>query len=379
MEANAMAANLVSLIMQFITPSMISKMATTLGLDRDEAQKAIGVSVPAILAGFANAATKPDGGQKLSNALAQQSGFLDQMKTAIGSGGEKALADNGAGLLSSLLGGGAMSALSGAVGRYAGIDANSSKSLLGFLGPIVAGVVGQQQSSAGLDAKGLTNLLMSQKDQIAAAMPSGFASLLGGTGLLDGLGDTWLRGSAAASSAAGRASDMSGYAAANAANTARATTNVWPWALGIIALAGLGWFFLGRDTSQIVAERPAPVTRSGDTMGAGAPDARLTDLTAELTSSVSAVRSALQGMTDPASAQAALPKLAQATAQFDTIGDAASQLPPNARREIASYVERSMPMLNQLCDKVLATPQTAALAKPAIDALRAKLAALSRS
>lgn len=375
-----MAANLVSLIMQFITPSMISKMASTLGLDRDEAQKAIGVSVPAILAGFANAATKPDGGQKLSNALAQQSGFLDQMKTAIGSGGEKTLADSGAGMLSSLLGGGAMSALSGAVGRFAGIDAGTSKSLLGLLGPIVAGVVGQQQRSAGLDAKGLTNLLASQKDQIAAAMPSGFASLLSGTGLLDGLGDAWLRGSAAASSAAGRASDASGYAVANAANTARATTNVWPWALGIIALAGLGWFFLGRDANETVAERPlAPINRPGDTMGAGTPDARLTDLTAELTSSVSAVRSALQGMTDPAATQAALPKLAQATAQFDTIGDAASQLPPDARREIASYVERSMPMLNQLCDKVLATPQTAAMAKPAIDALRTKLAALSRS
>ena len=63
-----MAANLVSLIMQFITPSMMSKMASTLGLDRDDVQKAIGVSVPAILAGFANVATKPDGGQQLSNA-----------------------------------------------------------------------------------------------------------------------------------------------------------------------------------------------------------------------------------------------------------------------------------------------------------------------
>ena len=40
--------------MQFITPSMMSRMASTLGLDRDDVQKAIGVGVPAILAGFAN-------------------------------------------------------------------------------------------------------------------------------------------------------------------------------------------------------------------------------------------------------------------------------------------------------------------------------------
>ncbi len=373
-----MAANLVSLIMQFITPSMMSKMASTLGLDRDEVQKAIGVSVPAILAGFANVATKPDGGQQLSNAMAQQSGFLDQLKNTIGSGGEKALADKGTSMLSSLLGSGGMSALSGAVGRFAGIDPSASKSLLGMLGPIVAGVVGQQQRSAGLDSKGLTNLLTSQKDAIAAAMPSGFASLLGGTGLLDGLGDTWLRGGAAAASAAGRgASDVSSYATGNAA---RATMNLWPWAIGIAALAGLGWYFLSHENNEIVAERPpASVTRTGETMGAGAPDAKLTDLTAELTSSVRNVRAALVDMTDPIAAQAALPKLTQATAQFDNISNAASQLPPNARKEIASYVERSMPGLNQLCDKVLASPQTAELAKPAINALRAKLEALSRS
>jgi hypothetical protein len=208
-------------------------------------------------------------------------------------------------------------------------------------------------------------------------MPSGFANLLGGTGLLDGLGDTWTRGAEAASSAANRASDISNYATGDAA---RATINLWPWAIGIAALAGLGWLFLSRDSSQTVAERPmAPVTRAGETMGAGAPDARLTDLTTELTTSVRNVRSALQNMTDPISAQAALPKLAQATAQFENINTAASQLPPNARREISSYIERSMPGLNQLCDKVLETPQTAELVKPAINALRAKLEALTRS
>ena len=58
---------------------------------------------------------------------------------------------------------------------------------------------------------------------------------------------------------------------------------------------------------------------------------------------------------------------------------AASQLPPNARKEISFYVVRSMPALNQLCDKVLASPEAAPLAKPAIDALRVRLEELSRS
>ena len=373
-------ANIVSQVMQFITPSMISRIASALGLDRDDAQKAIAAGVPAILAGFANAASKPDGGQLLSNALAQQSGTLDQLKNAIGSGAEKAVTEKGMGLLSSLMGGGASSALAGAVGRFAGLDANTSKSLLGLLGPIVAGVVGQQQRSAGLDAKGLASLLTSQKDQIAAAMPPSFANLLGGTGLLEGLGDSWSRSAATASKAAERVSDdISGYATANAAQTARATANIWPWALGVAALLGLGWLIFSHDDSQTVAERPAaPPTRTSETVGAGTPD-RLTDLTAELTSSVSAVRSALDGMTDPASVRAALPQLQQATDRLEVIGNSASQLPPNARKEISFYVVRSMPALNQLCDKVLATPEAAPLAKPAIEALRVRLDALSKS
>jgi hypothetical protein len=55
------------------------------------------------------------------------------------------------------------------------------------LAPLVMGTIGQQQGSRGLDASSITNLLNSQKDNIAAAIPSGFGRLLGGTGLLDSL------------------------------------------------------------------------------------------------------------------------------------------------------------------------------------------------
>jgi hypothetical protein len=119
-----------------------------------------------------------------------------------------------------------------------------------------------------------------------------------------------------------------------------------------------------------------PVPR--ETTGAGVSDQKLTDLAAELTTSVSATRSTLQGISDPVSARAALPKLQQASTQFESIGKAVSQLPPNARREVSSVVTRSMPMLNQLFDRVLATPQTAELTKPAIEALRAKLTTLAK-
>ena len=44
-----MATNLVSAVMQFLTPDMIAKIASALGIDRSIAQKAIGGAVPALL------------------------------------------------------------------------------------------------------------------------------------------------------------------------------------------------------------------------------------------------------------------------------------------------------------------------------------------
>ena len=59
---------------------------------------------------------------------------------------------------------------------------------------MVVGALGQQQRSGGLDANGLANLLSSQKDQIAAAMPSGLANMMGARGMLDALDGSLRRG-----------------------------------------------------------------------------------------------------------------------------------------------------------------------------------------
>ena len=103
------------------------------------------------------------------------------------------------------------------------------------------------------------------------------------------------------------------------------------------------------------------------------------DVSADLTASVDTVRKTLQGITDPASARAALPKLQQATERLDKINSLAAQLPPSSRKELASLVEASMPALNRLCDQALSNPQIAGLAKPAIDALRARLQMLAQA
>jgi hypothetical protein len=125
-------------------------------------------------------------------------------------------------------------------------------------------------------------------------------------------------------------------------------------------------------------ERPQLADGTTTTVGSRAP-ITAADLNRELTSSVGAARTALLSMTDPASARVALPNLQQAASQIDKISALADQLPPSARQSIAATIKPTMTSLNQMFDKILASPELAAIAKPTIDSLRSKLAALSQA
>ena len=66
-----MAVNLVSLVLQFLTPDMVGRIATTLGFDRSKVQSALSGAVPALLAAFNDVAAQPGGAQKLADAARQ--------------------------------------------------------------------------------------------------------------------------------------------------------------------------------------------------------------------------------------------------------------------------------------------------------------------
>ncbi len=382
-----MATNLVSVVMQFLTPDMIAKIASALGLDRSVAQKAIGGAVPALLASLADVASTPNGARQLSSTLAQQQpGSLESLKSLIGGSGQNTLAETGSSMLSGLFGGGALDAMAQSVGKFAGVDAGSGKSIVGMLGPVVLGALGQQQRSAGLDASGLASLLGSQKDQIAAAVPSGLADQLSAAGLIDRAAGGLHSGAAAASAAGSRIASASERTFAGASQAAYATTRTamsqWPyWLVGLAVLGGLAWFALGRPGGETVAERPATMQPTTGTVGMAPADLTVggMNLANQVTSSVGALRSVLPGITDVASAQAALPKLREATAQLNEVSNLAAKLSPEGKSALAKMIAAATPAINQMCDKVLATPGVGDIAKPAIDELRGRLDTLSRA
>jgi Bacterial protein of unknown function (DUF937) len=362
-----MAINLVSLVMQFLTPDMIGRIASAFGLDRNNVQTAIGAAVPGLLAGFSGVAAQPGGPQKLVDAARQQSGALGNLANMIGAGGQTSLIENGSQMLSSLLGGRSQTALAGAVGKYAGLAQGASGSLLGMLAPVVMGTIGQQQGTRSIDAGGIANLLSSQKDNIAAALPAGFANLLAGTGLLDPLGGVARTATAGASQTA-RVTTSAARAIGDRGQ--RALSLKWLyWLIPLLAILAVLIYLFARPTEEVVVQPGVPAIPSLTVGGL--------DIRKEVTDSITNLRTALAGVTDAASAQAALPKLQAVTDQIDKVDGLLGQLSPEQRKVLAGVVNPLMPSLNQLFDKVLAIPGVAELLKPTIDALRAQLTVLT--
>jgi hypothetical protein len=365
-----MATNLVSLVMQFLTPDMVGRIATALGFDHNKVQSAINGAVPALLAAFNDVATQPGGAQKLADAVRQQTGSLENFASMLGAGGQSSLLDRGSQLLSSLVSGRDQNALIGAISKFTGLGQGVSGSLLGMLAPIVMGTIGQHQSATrALDANGIANLFASQKDNIAAALPSGFGSLLSGTGLLNSLGDTARTTTAAGNeatrtaTAAAGAVGQSGQRAADAA----AASNWLYWLIPIAAAAALLVYFAARPTEEVVQQ--------GMNQAQNAP-APGVDIGKQVANNIASVRATLDGVTDVSSAQAALPKLKEATAQIDKTDSAVGQLSAEQRKLIAAVINPLMPAFNQVCDKVLAIPGVAEVLKPSVNTLKAKLTAL---
>src|SRR3954464_15959288 len=129
-----MATNLISVVMQFLTPDMIAKIASALGLDRNVTQKAIRGAIPALLASFADVASSPNGARQLTNTLTQQSGSLESLKNLLSWSGQNSLAETGSNMLSGLFGGGIvfLHALVGVRWRNAGHNGADLRHVRGY-------------------------------------------------------------------------------------------------------------------------------------------------------------------------------------------------------------------------------------------------------
>jgi hypothetical protein len=347
--------NLVSTILQFLAPAIINKIASSLGINQGLAGKAIAAAIPAILAGLTGATARPGGASSLSNVLAKQDpGLLDGFANMIGGAGQKALTDNGIGALSSLLGGASTNALTGAIGKFAGIDSSKTGSLLGMVAPVVMGQLAK--SSSGLDANGLTNLLNGQKANIAAAMPEGFAGLLQGSGLLD--------------SVAGQLKSAPSAAAPGGSSLTRL---VLPVAVAAIAAVLFNSYGCNRTTDTTVAPATPPAATAPATPAV--PSADLASLT---TSALGALTTSLNGITDEATAKTALPGLSDIATRIADVKTAAGLLTGDARQPIAAMITSALPGITAAVEKAVGIPGVGTIINPVLQPMVANLGELAK-
>jgi hypothetical protein len=157
----------------------------------------------------------------------------------------------------------------------------------------------------------------------------------------------------------------------------------WPyWLVAAVVVGGLAWFAFGPSREDTVAQVTPPTTRTATgTVGVAPTDLTVggMNLANQVNSSFGSLRTLLPGITDAASAEAAVPKLKEAAAQLNEVSSRAAQLSPEGKSVLVKLIVAATPTINQMCDKVLATPGAGDIAKPAIDELRGKLDALARS
>ena len=163
--------NLIDLVKGYIGGDFTNKMSSLLGESTDKTSSGIDAAIPGIFSAFDSTASTPDGARRLSSAVDDADDSMLGNISGMFGGGSGSWINRGSGILGSLLGGAALSGLSGNIGRSSGLSGKAVTMLLGFLGPLILGVLKKEKQTRGLDSTGLSNLLAGQRSNISAAMP----------------------------------------------------------------------------------------------------------------------------------------------------------------------------------------------------------------
>jgi len=247
-----MSFNLIDEAKSLLPSDLISRAANSLGETESGIQRAVNGSIPTVLSGLLN-----------QSSTTGASGILDMVKNASGSN----ILGNISGLLSgssisgigsTVMGwlrslfGDRLSSVTNSLASFAGIKPSSASSVMSLATPAVLGSVGNYAKENNLTASGLGSFLMTQKNSILNAIPSGF-NLAGALGL-SSLSDIGSRISSTVSSA-------SNYAAST---VKRASGTRWLWFLLLLLGAGLLiWLFTRKPAPK---EEAAPVVTDTSAM-----------------------------------------------------------------------------------------------------------------
>lgn len=242
-----MAGSIIDSLMSTLGPQVVEPIASRLGVSTDAVQTGFKSSAAALLSGIASKADQPGFMNQIFGLItdpANSSGALASAISSAGSGAGTQLGDLGNKFTSMVLGPN-QSAITDAIGRVSGLG-DKAGAMLGMVGPLVLGFLGQHVRDNGLSASDLGNALKGEASKLRGLLPAGLGSLLGGVG-----------GFATAAAAA---------APAAAAGAARRW--LWPLIILVAIIIAALWYF-NRAKPATEAETPAPAAESTPALPAG--------------------------------------------------------------------------------------------------------------
>ncbi|MDR3620956.1 MAG: DUF937 domain-containing protein [Paludisphaera borealis] len=280
-----MAVDLLSKMKDFWTSEAIHQLSVMLNAQPDRVEQALSLGAPTILAGLLKAATGTTDAHRLVDLvnrepeeMAQFGGLSGLLNHLAGLGdvvGLDPLVKYGRSALRSIFGD-KLDAVLNLIATDSGTKPTTAAALMSLLAPTLMGMIREETATRGLTGDSLRNLLLAQRDSIAALAPGKLAETLGVRSLAD-LG-TWSdpARTPAPSPVAASPGSAKGSPASVHSTTVHRTMPVskgpsptrWaiPLALGLLAVAA-GYYLLPQANPPRLENKPihtADLARSAD-------------------------------------------------------------------------------------------------------------------
>jgi hypothetical protein len=342
-----MSINLLDMVKSAVVGQVADQIGSAVGLDKSKTSAAVNAVLPALLGGMAKKASTPAGASDLIKALQDNdNSILDNLAGAFAPAKQASMLDYGMKLLPMLLGG-SQSTIISLIAKMFGFGDKGASSLLGMLAPVVMSVVGKQAKSQGLDAGGLASLLSGQTNFLNAALPSELKNVMGFADL----------GGASRPAATSTQRTTTSHSTSHSAPEAG---NPLKFLLPLLLLGALGFlgyqFLKPKPQAATTTKAPAvvpPAPKAPPAVSAEIKPPAMDPMIAlkeQLTSTFEGLSSTLGGITDEASATAAVEKIKAAANGYSALG---------IEKMSAETRTGLVPFLKPLFDKVKAALEVA--------------------
>ena len=353
--------NIVDLISSQLSGDAIGKLGGLIGADQSQTQTATNAAVPALLGLFGKMASTNSGADQLAKAMGGLDlGMLGNLAGALGGSQASSIGSLGSSLLGSLLGGNTTSKVVETVASFAGMKPGIMRTLLGYLAPIVLGMVAKQFTGRP-DAAGVSRLFSEQAGNIRGALPRGLSLPDLALGAVSG----------------GRPSEPVRHGGRSHEPESSGMPG-WLLPLLLLGALGLGWY-LWQQSQKMAVEPKAVAVRDVKQEGPITVDRtevieregrKLVDTVAETISIdpkfleagkvagtlFTDLQKILGGVTDEAGARAALPELEKLAPMLTTLETETANLPADEQPAFARIIGENLGWLGKLVDKAMAFP-----------------------